>query len=389
MFKLNHVGWFSGVLFFFACVDVLQVQGVRVLVLLSFLFIVALIIAGKINNLPKDFYFLLVFMVFSLISIVNSHNAVKSFIYLSWPIVNFISLFLPFYLLGKKDLANTMKGILFSCRLTCLLGIFLWMFGVHARLQGFFYEPSYFSIALTPYFVYVILRLEFKITKENVFDGGSIVACLLGSMSGSLVLVILLAIFFRLLKYIKSPLMLTRSVLLSALVFILFFGYASNSNDLLSKTLSLVFSGVDNHQQLIDRAGNRFPRLLLALDVVQDNPTGVGVGTYIDYLEEHNFPKYSNLPEWVSPLSKPATNIYLEIAATCGWGAGVVFMIWNFVVIGRAKINTDINYVIFASFIIMIIALQIESNYLRPYFWCVFGLLASQPKANKYKERLL
>ncbi len=379
--KNTYIAFFSAILFFVACIDIVQVQGIRVLLLPSFMVVVVLMIFGYIKNVPKrDVLFLYIYLAFSSISILYSFNVSRSFIYWLWPFFNFISLFLPFYILARLDSNRTFQGVIFACRFTCIIGILLWLLGYHDRLQALFYESSYFSIALSIYFINFLYKFEFSIKKHILFDTTLVVLCLIGSKSAMLLAVIILGFIFKALVSFKSYIQLLKTLLIFIISILTSFYYVSNNNDLLSRSLYLFYQSMESPDLLVDRAGNRFPRFVLATEVIVNNPLGVGVGTYISHIDNVSYPSSYNLPEWLDPSSKPAINIYMEIAATSGWISALIFIVWQLMTIIKSRKIDENELVVLISFIIMIIILQAESNYLRPYFWCVWGFLAALSK---------
>nr|WP_102467149.1 hypothetical protein [Vibrio splendidus]PMI70696.1 hypothetical protein BCU37_07435 [Vibrio splendidus] len=316
-------------------------------------------------------------MIFSAISIFYTFNFSRSIIYWVWPVFNFIALFVPFYILSRLDFNQTLQGVLLSCRLTSVIGIVLWILGYHERLQSLLYESSYFSIALSIYFIYFIYNFSLSLKKLNIFDSIIVALCLIGSKSAMLLGVFILGFTFRALMSLKSSKKFIKTI--SAIIFTLSlaFYYISNNNDLLSNSLHLIYRSIDEPELLLERSGNRYPRFVLATEVISKNPFGVGVGAYIDHIDNVQYASSSAKAEWLDPSSKPAINIYIEIAATSGWISALIFMGWQAVTIFRARRCKENEFVVLISFIVMILLLQLESNYLRPYFWCVWGMLSA------------
>ena len=89
------------------------------------------------------------------------------------------------------------------------------------------------------------------------------------------------------------------------------------------------------------------------------------------------------LPFYLSPIGYPPINIYLEIAATCGWPALSVWLVWHFKMIKQAKYNTVGGPVIVCSLIVAMLALFIESSFMRPYYWMLIGMVMGQIALNK------
>lgn len=133
----------------------------------------------------------------------------------------------------------------------------------------------------------------------------------------------------------------------------------------------------------MDRTGNRWPRAQLTYDIAMSTFWGIGIGAFEEYTLSHFLPMYSGLTDYLSPIGYPAINIYFEIAATCGWLALVVWLFWHYKMLSEASKNKSDNPVIICSLIVAMLALFIESNFMRPYYWMLIGLVMGQISLNK------
>ncbi|MGP2688909.1 hypothetical protein ACTVNK_10515, partial [Serratia nevei] len=87
------------------------------------------------------------------------------------------------------------------------------------------------------------------------------------------------------------------------------------------------------------------------------------------------------------PLANEPINIYFEIAATCGWIALFVWMIWHFKLLTEANRDKSGVPVIICSLIVAMLALFLESNFMRPYYWMLIGMVMGQISyANRHRE---
>ncbi len=150
---------------------------------------------------------------------------------------------------------------------------------------------------------------------------------------------------------------------------------AVNPGGLVSITYSKMVDSKTDSGALIyflARTGNRWPRAQLAYEVAKSNPLGVGIGTYTAHIENNrNYPVLKKKWPWfLNPEGYPAINMYLQIAATCGWLVCFIFVIWNirlFIVL--KSVDMKEFKILGLSFIVLCLSLNIESNYMRPYFW--------------------
>ena len=171
--------------------------------------------------------------------------------------------------------------------------------------------------------------------------------------------------------------------LLGSVIYQAFKFYISNSDDLISKTFQNIIDSGDVITSLLERTGNRWPRMQLTNEIALQNFWGVGIGTMDEYSLNHYFSNFSYLPDYLSPIGYPPINIYLEIAATCGWLALAVWLLWHFYIIKQNVNSQKSDSVITCSLIVIMIIMMIESSFLRPYYWMLLGLAVGQIKINK------
>ncbi|HCD8046631.1 TPA: hypothetical protein ND634_006166, partial [Klebsiella michiganensis] len=129
-------------------------------------------------------------------------------------------------------------------------------------------------------------------------------------------------------------------------------------------------------EALIDRAGNRWYRVEMAYQIAKDHWWGVGIGAYAEYTLNtvSQYPFYNSLPWYLKPIGMPAINLYIEMAATSGWIALVIWLIWHYKLLFSNKRKKFKGTVIYYSLLISMIILNIESSFMRPYYWVLIGI---------------
>ncbi|CAH0540007.1 O-antigen ligase family protein [Vibrio marisflavi] len=351
---------------------------------LSFLafFVIFLVQKSKIRISREDLFFFLSFIVFSLPSLVYSENLIKSIIYIFWMFFLFLCISgvattIP---LDNGKFRFFFKGIIISYRVQIIASFFVVLFGFQSRASGLLYEPSYFSLYLIPYLMFVLYSVIVD-KKYMFFD--LFVLCLFvhSSKSATMFLSIGISLAVILTFASKRKLVTLLKILVLAMVILgaLQINKAVNPGGLVSITYSKMVDSKTDSGALIyflARTGNRWPRAQLAYEVAKSNPLGVGIGTYTAHIENNrNYPVLKKKWPWfLNPEGYPAINMYLQIAATCGWLVCFIFVIWNirlFIVL--KSVDMKEFKILGLSFIVLCLSLNIESNYMRPYFWFLVG----------------
>lgn len=384
--KINSIKLFSFLTTLLISVDVIQFSGLRI-TLIPLLFIGVLIFI-KNNSIDKNTLYVFLFALLCIPSLLFSVNIIKSSLYIFWIFLNYLSILIVYSQLVQKSKYETMSGIRDAYKLQIIIGCFLYFSGIQERAQVLFYEPSYFAIALIPYIVMIFSRYINNNTDNNKnytshLDILFLILAIFITKSFNLIIICFLVPII-LLAFEKGKLRnLLVFSLLGLIIYQAFKFYINNSDDLISRTFQNIIGSGDLITSLLERTGNRWPRMQLTNEIALQNFWGIGIGSMDEYSLNHYFSNFSYLPDYLSPIGYPPINIYLEIAATCGWLALVIWLLWHFYII-RQNINSQkSDSIITCSLIVIMIIMMIESSFLRPYYWMLLGLAVGQTKINK------
>ncbi|MFW3616926.1 O-antigen ligase family protein [Billgrantia antri] len=372
-------------------------------ILLFFLLGMLVLLKNFVIKLPRYFFLVAVFLVLSLTSSILAKELLRGTLYV---VYTFIVLYLSVvvvYTLSKENPKKFFQGYIYSLVAQIFIAVLLVLLGIHDRAQFLYYEPSYFALALTPLFAFLSLNaIDVKMLKPSTFVYLlSVFLFFFFSKSANGLLILFLSFFVvSFLTFFSSGLKRKRNVFLSitAMTFLAFFiaapalvylrGYGGDDL-LLSSLQKLIFSS-DKLGFLVERAGNRLNRILLAMDVFKDNAfVGVGPGNYINYIKNIDHNLYG-VPAWLNPYGLPAINMYIEVAAATGvFGLFAFLLILVSVIFGSVSgLRFSAQYlVLFASIVVFLVAINFESSYLRLYFWAWVGMLFSM-KREVFQNRL-
>lgn len=384
--KINSIKLFSFLITLLISVDVIQISGLRI-TLIPLLF-VGILIFIKNNSIDKNTLYVFLFALLCIPSLLFTVNIIKSSLYIFWIFLNYLSILIVYSQLIQKSKYETIIGIRDAYKLQIIVGCFLYFSGIQERAQVLFYEPSYFAIALIPYIVMIFSKYINNNTDNNEkytshSDIIFLVLAIFITKSFNLIIICFLVpiILFAFEKGKLRNLLIFS--LLGSVIYQAFKFYISNSDDLISKTFQNIIDSGDVITSLLERTGNRWPRMQLTNEIALQNFWGVGIGTMDEYSLNHYFSNFSYLPDYLSPIGYPPINIYLEIAATCGWLALAVWLLWHFYIIKQNVNSQKSDSVITCSLIVIMIIMMIESSFLRPYYWMLLGLAVGQIKINK------
>lgn len=285
---------------------------------------------------------------------------------------------------------GVLKGIRITGRLQIIVCGLMALIGIE-RPSLFYYEPSYLVIALVPYIYYSVgFFKDRKLTKFGFIDVFLLLVLLFVSMSANLMLAILITACFH---YIRFEI---KYIILSAIGILFVWGlsqwYYKTHDDLLAVTLANIYQSTDALASILERTGNRWPRLQLGVDVANEYMfTGVGLGSFSDFSLNYNSAHdYASGFVWNEPRGFPATNIFVELLAEGGIWVLLCFMFFLFYILKAPRcVNSDDRQKFIEwrrVLIILILLLCIESSLLRPYFWFYLGILSGLSSIIKKKE---
>lgn len=331
--------------------------------------------------------FLLMLFCFSF-SLYDSSNLLKSLMYVFWLIFNYFFVYLYFKYYGDLYKKELYEIIIIVCRLQIIVAIILVVIGVHERAQIFFYEPSYFGMFLLIFGSCIAAQvIKNDYSKFFLFDLILFLISLVFTQSMTQSIgVFFLLICIIILKINNKKQFIYLIVFLTIFSFViskLLLLFLGDTNNLLIKTFFNIFTFNDIDSIIdfiIDRGGNRVPRMLCAFDIWKNNFwTGIGLGAYESYLQNIDTSIYlRGIYPWEESIEdRPPINIFLELLSTTGV-IGLFGFVLFFIISGKnlwfLKYDTiSLSYLL--SFITFVFVLNFESNFLRLYFWMIFGLL--------------
>lgn len=348
-----------------------------------------------LNKGRLDLRLLFVFMMLVVSMLVTSFfssNNLRSFAYVIWLVLSFFLIFLSFKELLVKhysysDLVCAVRDTgriqIVSCFLLSLLGV--------ERPSLLYYEPSYLIIALLPY-IYFSLR-KFSSRSEHAFsyiDLFLLVVLLKVTMSANLILAMALCLIF-----IYARINIKAISYFFLFIIAGYYGaswYGENHQDLLARTINKVFASADVVTTVLERSGNRWPRMLIGFDVAAENTLyGIGLGTFSEYSMTYNTLRdYAKGFIWNEPRGFPATNIFIEVLAEAGIFVCFFLMLFLVFLLTR-RVNIDSKATSLTDWrlinVIVILLLMIESSILRPYFWFFLAVVASLTSSRFGREK--
>ena len=359
---------------------------IRFIQFLLIFFYLKLLIKKKLI-VKNELIFLLLFLFTASISLFYSNNVTKGIANIIWIAYNYFVIFLIFKYLSMKYYNTIFRLLVYSFRLQIIIATLLYLLGLQHRAYLFYYEPSYFAIALIPYISIVYYKFKTKEKKYLYFDVVLILMALVITKSALLLLILLLIIFIYLINNISLKSMITFllfTVIISILTIINkdYFLLYINNNLLLNTFYHIISSNSiqDLVTFLIERGGNRIPRVHLAWDIFLSHPIfGVGIGNYENYTNLIDTSAYLFGNPWDEPIyGKPAVNIFLELLSSVGIVGFMSFVLFISYLLRKVKFRylDTIQKSYMLAFFLTIIVLMFESNYLRLYVWMIMGLLA-------------
>lgn len=325
------------------------------------------------------FFLMLVGGVFSFYS---SGRINITIFYIFWMIFNFFAIYGSFkYMACQYGFRFIEKIYIYSFRIQIIISAILYPF-LHTydnRYSLFYYEPSYFSIAAIPYIGFIMGAFLERSDKKSFFDFFLILILLFITKSANLMLILLcFSLLFFLFKkgggiYFKIKFIL--SSLVGAALFCFVFISLLPEN-LIGRTLSKIFESQDLLGALLARTGNRWPRIELVYDVINNVfPFSVGLGNYKYFTYLYGPAEdYSNGIAYLNPIGLPAVNIYLEALVEFGLLGFLGFLILNLYVIKRS-FTVGFTSVLTNVLIVSVISLSIESSYLKLSLWALWGVV--------------
>lgn len=339
-------------------------------------------------HIPSLSLFLL-FAALSIPSIIFATNTLRSISYILYWFTVFFSIFFLFLNLSSNSRVDIRSIILNAYRVQIIIAVLLYVSGLQERADLLYYEPSYFAISCLMYVAIVFFNVIRG--RENYYiDLLLIVLLVYVTKSAALILgltMIGLGTFFLNIKKRKTYILLFPASIVATIVFMSFYFFVS-SDDLILSSIKDILISEDLLQATLDRAQNRVPRVGLAYEVAKNNLLGVGPGNYISFIDNYDAENYYYEDIWyLSPQGLPAINIYLEMSAENGILATLVFLVGITCIL--YSLFKSRNYDYFLGFFVTLLILNIESSYMRVYFWVMLGLVFGEyMRSCKHKKIL-
>ena len=340
------------------------------------IFLPFLILFIKKHHIEKKYIFLLFFLIFTAIpSIFVSSNSFKSILYLIWILYNSLFIFYFFYCLSKSSPLQILNSYINIVRVFILISFLIFLINGFERVALLFYEPSFFVLFIIPFIAWIF----FSKSKNKIIDF-TLILMFYTFTKSALFLVIFTFIFILWASYHIKLFLGFLIFILSILIFYEIKNFEFlNSDDINLRVLGTFLSTTEGIEVLLFRGGNRWPRFLQSLDVAYANYLiGVGIGAYEDFQLAKGGYDYSdlevNIPEEDRGFGKPAVNVFLEMIATAGFCFLCVFLYFISSCFSKRIFKSQFRW-FGIGVILIIVALQFESNFMRLYLWAFLGIL--------------
>jgi len=339
----------------------------------------AVFIWSELKGERNVLIFCIVFLGASLPSLMHSVALGKSFFYLAWVLFDYFIFFSIFYTASTRLAGDIFHPIFWISRFHIIVGLLLFILRIQDRPASFLYEPSNLSIVLIPYVVALLFRTRFA----RWYDYALLLLFVVTSQSATLLLFFGAVLVLSWAQRSFQRRGLIRAVIrFSALVVIgvsAFLAYVYNVDDLNTTVIRKLIDNVsgDSLFALLMRGGNRYPRMVAALNVGLDNWLfGTGLGAYDEFAARNTI----SSPEFFEPLllaeGQPAVNIWLEVFATVGVLGLVCFVAFSiYVFLVAVRSDNRIRWILSSIMISMFLVMSFESNFVRAYLWCYLGLV--------------
>jgi O-antigen ligase len=327
------------------------------------------------------------FAIAGAISTLNSMVVVKSVGYTIWVFFNFFVIIMLCFNLARLYAPQKILSLWFLIfRVHVFLVIGQLAFGLaHGHLERptlWFYEASYMAIFLSAYFgsaLYMFLRIG----RAYALDLALATFVLLLTASATGLFGMVFAIFFNfLIARQRLKLLLWAVGLGAAFVSILYIFFGDSPYFQLM--VGFVLQGDNALDIVLDRAGNRWVRVLIGWNAFLHNPwTGIGIGSDTAYMDATPLPDFSQryIHPWTDISGQPFCNIFVEVLGTMGIVGFIPFCgILGYCIWQAFRLQRDshpmapIAMAFLMGFFCSILTMQLEGTMLRYYLWSPLGL---------------
>lgn len=385
----------------------------QIVLIVPFLYEMILIFHKKRFIVPVGFRYLLMWSFFIIAFIANIAFTQRSIIYALWLITNILLVFFMVnYFQKQKNVYELLRVYIISFAIVALFGLYQffapflglepvlvtqwWVQGSLARINGFSYEPSYFSTYLLIGWIMNFYFLEegIYLLKKEIMQLIYIIETLALILSSSR-----LGWIIMILIYMENPCKITfhlcrkiicgyieRKLLKKCLYVFLFLS--------LCGMIFVEFVDIDQFKFLLSGIGilenvashsvdERMEAMQKTLKIFLNNPLiGVSLGGIAPSIADMQGIAIRNIDDL---KNSEGLGVFLEILAASGIVGFIVFILylkkimnsfWNL----HKKDKSKMNYIIkplMVAFWGEIIALQFNQNILRTYLWIHIAILSS------------
>lgn len=343
---------------------------------LTWLLLPALFVFTPRFRVPISYsIFIYIFFIFHSLSALVSGHVIRGFTYSLWILFSYYF----FFAIGfrcTRDLGDKVFNVLIdNGRIQIVCAAVIYFIGLQERAHLFYYEPSYMAIALIPYVASVFFG-----GNRKSFDFVLILLFLVISQSGNFVFVLILASLCKAYTLRKNEDFL-KVVMAFGIIFSIMLVYVYLDEENINHRLIVAIwdAGIswDILWFIVERGGNRIPRMQVAFDVLSQNLFfGIGPSNFISYIQNMDFSYITNGFVDIEPYGKPPTNILIEAGLNSGlFGLVMVVILFSYFFIRSGRMaNSEIRIKLQAMILISMLMLQLDSNYLRAYVWVGFGV---------------
>lgn len=365
---------YSGIILISLDVANIQIGSIH-LRLAQFFLPILFLITKKYKIEIKYIYILSFLALTALPSLYISFNLFKSIPYLLWIVYNFIFVYYFFYCLTKHNPKIVIDIYINLVRFYILISFIIFIFNGFDRVSLFFYEPSFFVIFVIPFIAFVFFAE--KINK--IIDIILLILFYFFTKSALLLVAVGFMLIFWCFSKINIVRLLILFILVTSAAFFLNRYDIVNSGDINLRVLYTFISSDQGIEILLMRGGNRWPRFLQSLDIALLHPIiGVGLGAYEDFqlaIGGYNYEELEvNIPDEDGGFGRPAVNIFTEMIATAGFGFLCAFLYFISSCFSQRIFKSQFRW-FGIGVILIIVALQFESNFMRLYLWAFLGIL--------------
>lgn len=323
-------------------------------------------------------------------STLNSLEPVKSVGYTIWVLFDFLAIITLGYNFTRLYPAATSLSVwflVFRIHVFMVVAEIAWNLitgtsSLSNRPHLWFYEPSYLAIFLVGYFG-ASLYLLLEVGKPYRFDFFLSLVGLLATTSATGLFGIFFCVVMNFIVARQRMKLLVMSAVIGlsagGILFLLF-----GDTVYFQLLIGFLLNGDLTTNLLLDRAGDRWLRVLIGLAAFQNHPwLGVGIGGDSAYMAAQPLPDYAwpYVHPWTSLEGQPFCNIFVEVLGTTGLLGFIPFLgilfysLASMITLLRQKHPiSPAGMAFFMGFFATFLSLQFDGTVLRYYLWVPLGL---------------